>query len=73
MKKNKTVLDLSQEWDDAVHSAAERAQQEDSLSREMLNTAAGLGVQSGVRAGDRTWNQSANSQCQSCYGTCAYC
>ncbi|HZQ08312.1 MAG TPA: hypothetical protein VFD70_17130 [Anaerolineae bacterium] len=64
MNKKKVLTDLSQRWEDAAQRAAETTQREDEAGADVLNTAAGLRVQSGILAGD--WTDS----CGACTNTC---
>ncbi|HZQ08309.1 MAG TPA: hypothetical protein VFD70_17115 [Anaerolineae bacterium] len=67
--ENQIVRDLNQAWDDAVQRTAENALRENEAGQDMLSTASGLQVQSGVHAGQ--WG---SGSCGSCEGTCAaYC
>lgn len=62
MNKKDTPRELQERWDRAVERAARDKQNESELTPDILNDAAGLHVESGVRGG---WT----STC-SCHQTC---
>ena len=64
MKKNSTARELQERWTQAVDRAVEDKQAGSELERELLNDAAGLHVQAGVKSGGWT------NTC-SCGGSCA--
>lgn len=64
MKKNRSGRDLQAQWEQAVERASEDRRSDSELESEALNDAAGLHVQSGVRAGG--WTHTC-----SCGGSCA--
>lgn len=63
MKKQNNSHELEQQWERAVDQAQENLPREQTLSDEMLDSAAGLEVKSGVRAGGWTHTCTCGGQC----------
>ncbi|HZQ08310.1 MAG TPA: hypothetical protein VFD70_17120 [Anaerolineae bacterium] len=70
MSHQKVITDLTQVWDDAIQRAAESTPRELEAGADMLNTAAGLHVQSGVQAG-KLWSASCGGTCTTCAAGCS--
>lgn len=66
-RRKYTPRDLQNRWERAVERAVEDAQDRSELTAHMLNNAAGLHVESGVRGG--AWS---NNSCTCAY-TCQQC
>jgi hypothetical protein len=68
MVKNKSTRNLQDLWERAIERAIQEKSSVQELSDETLNQAAGVHIQSGVRAGD-FWGLGSYT-CQNCSGTC---
>ena len=63
MDKQERAQKLEQEWSRAVEQASENSARQQPLSDEMLDSAAGLAIKSGVRASQWTQSYSCNGGC----------
>ncbi|HZQ08311.1 MAG TPA: hypothetical protein VFD70_17125 [Anaerolineae bacterium] len=67
--KNQFTQDFARVWDAAIECATENTPRENEANQDMLSTASGLLVQSGIRAG-KAWTSSCGASCQA--HDCAY-
>lgn len=70
MSKKNTAQELARHWEQAVERAEQDNVQDSEVSTEMWNSAAGLQVESGLRAGHGLWSASCKATCGSCAQTC---
>lgn len=68
MDKQERAQKLQQQWERAVERAQENSPRQEPISNEMMDSAAGLAVKSGARAGDWTQSYSCNGGCT--HGMC---
>lgn len=63
MEKKERAQKLQQEWERAIEQAHENSARSHPLSDEMLDSAAGLEIKSGVHASQWTQSYSCNGGC----------